>query len=1068
MFVALSCACGSGEMPTSIDVVEATVGDVTIDAENIADSSKDSNILDVPKDTLPLDIQNPDVPPATICASNDDCLSGVCIETPDGKQCATFCITSAACAPGLICVSAQMTGSDVMSVCVHPAPRTCLPCSTTADCVYAFSANKMECVGLLGPHFCLPTCETGICPLGYTCGPDQDGQPVCLPDGGQCNCTALGEGTSGKCGTTNEYGTCSGEFTCTDGEIGDCSASVPKAEECNNEDDDCDGKVDNDVSTKACALTNPYGICPGKTLCIGGNELCLGNAAFPEMCNGLDDDCDGETDEDLAGCRTPVAYPVFASTTRFQPVTITLNAVAPEDKPITGWAIVETPATGTLSEISNDHKVVYTPDTGYTGEISFTYKAGNIAGDSNVAVISVVVLNHAPLAVSQDIVVRTHKTVLITLSASDLDEGDPLTNFFLTSLPTHGTLGQILGNKVTYTSDNCYTGHDELKFRARDGLADSAEGTVSLTVESERLYVDQGVTGGDGKSWATAFDQIADAITDSECEDEIWVAGPYTYKPTTGTDRTVSFMIKNGLKVYGGLATGAATLDGRDFVANETKLSGDIGTVGDAGDNSCSVVMAGGTMTLDGFTIEKGNAGPGCSDNRGGGLFIMNGAGFVVSNCTFVGNSSGEAGGAIYSQSASLTISHCTFRDNVSISGDGGGVYIFSNSPAVVTTISQSNFAGNSGWWRGGGLHIVGSGALVVRESMFIDNSLLHPSYEGGSIFIQGGGLGLTVLIEDSMFVGTKRHDGNYGTNGGAVVLEGNDINVQIARSIFAGNQAVFGGAILQRAGTTLVLTDGLIVGNQASGNGGGIYRTGSSADTLLLNLTVAGNQASIGGGLYVDNGSPKLINSILWGDTGGEVCTLSNCTSGVSVSYSDVSSGYQGTGNINQDPKFVVPTNGTGTWAATPTFDSLLYQTTLTTSDHGWLSNAMTGKFLKPKSTDPRQYPIVVNTASTVTILGNVTDFVASGDAFAIYDYHLQSTSPCKDAGMPHDTTVFDYLDLDADDTYDAGTDLLIRLNGYTPESTDLLMTTDFDGNPRLAPSVNTPRIDIGAYELN
>jgi len=65
-------------------------------------------------------------------------------------------------------------------------------------------------------------------------------------------------------------------------------------------------------------LSTQHGTCPGKSLCIGGTELCLGSYHTPEVCNGMDDDCDGDTDEDLVGCSTPLAYPVFVSTTRFQ------------------------------------------------------------------------------------------------------------------------------------------------------------------------------------------------------------------------------------------------------------------------------------------------------------------------------------------------------------------------------------------------------------------------------------------------------------------------------------------------------------------------------------------------------------------------------------------------------------------------------------------------------------------------------------------------------------------------------------------------------------------------------
>ena len=68
----------------------------------------------------------------------------------------------------------------------------------------------------------------------------------------------------------------------------------------------------------------------------------------------------------------------------------------------------------------------------------------------------------------------------LTLSGSDPD-GDPIT-FATVSSPTHGHLGPIAGNKVTYTPDPNYNGPDSFTFKANDGKADSSAATFSLTV----------------------------------------------------------------------------------------------------------------------------------------------------------------------------------------------------------------------------------------------------------------------------------------------------------------------------------------------------------------------------------------------------------------------------------------------------------------------------------------------------------------------------------------------------------------------------------------------------------
>jgi hypothetical protein len=74
----------------------------------------------------------------------------------------------------------------------------------------------------------------------------------------------------------------------------------PHAEVCNGLDDDCDGVVDEGLGLGA-ACTSGVGACAkqGALVCGGGAVVCSAIAGAPqaESCNGLDDDCDGNTDE---------------------------------------------------------------------------------------------------------------------------------------------------------------------------------------------------------------------------------------------------------------------------------------------------------------------------------------------------------------------------------------------------------------------------------------------------------------------------------------------------------------------------------------------------------------------------------------------------------------------------------------------------------------------------------------------------------------------------------------------------------------------------------------------------
>ena len=59
-------------------------------------------------------------------------------------------------------------------------------------------------------------------------------------------------------------------------------------------------------------------------------------------------------------------------------------------------ALVNGPHHGTLTLNANG-SFTYTPTTGYSGADSFTYKANDGTADSNVATVSLTIVNHAPV-----------------------------------------------------------------------------------------------------------------------------------------------------------------------------------------------------------------------------------------------------------------------------------------------------------------------------------------------------------------------------------------------------------------------------------------------------------------------------------------------------------------------------------------------------------------------------------------------------------------------------------------------------------------------------------------------
>jgi hypothetical protein len=68
------------------------------------------------------------------------------------------------------------------------------------------------------------------------------------------------------------------------------------------------------------------------------------------------------------------------------------------------------------------------------------------------------------------------------------------------------------------------------------------------------IYVKADAGGGnDGSSWLDAYTDLQVALAVAAAGDSIWVAAG-TYKPTAGTSRTATFLMKNGVALIGGFA----------------------------------------------------------------------------------------------------------------------------------------------------------------------------------------------------------------------------------------------------------------------------------------------------------------------------------------------------------------------------------------------------------------------------------------------------------------------------------------------------------------------------------
>ena len=236
------------------------------------------------------------------CQSDADCISGYCIPTPDGYKCTTTCQQE--CPFGWVCAISTSDLPDTIYICVPEFVSLCKPCHTNQDCHAGGGDVSGRCIeyGAAGT-FCSLSCDESDCPEGYLCEKAVDvsgaNSPACVKLDGECKCTQyfIDEGASTSCHTVNDAGSCPGQRSCTAIGLSPCDAQAPATEECNGKDDDCDGETDEELSFPPCEKSNPNGLCLGEYSCIGGSLFCSAEEPKPEACDGVDNDCNGETDE---------------------------------------------------------------------------------------------------------------------------------------------------------------------------------------------------------------------------------------------------------------------------------------------------------------------------------------------------------------------------------------------------------------------------------------------------------------------------------------------------------------------------------------------------------------------------------------------------------------------------------------------------------------------------------------------------------------------------------------------------------------------------------------------------
>jgi len=474
--------------------------------------------------------------------------------------------------------------------------------------------------------------------------------------------------------------------------------------------------------------------------------------------------------------------------------------------------------------------------------------------------------NKTPVAVDGVETIDEDNSFVASLVATDADNNpvNPLTYSIVTA-PSKGAveITNTATGEYKYTPRDDENGEDFFTFKVNDETVDSNTATISILIAP--INDAPKALGRDEKVYRNRDNSLSLSANDVDRDSLLYTI---IERPKNGD---IDLNVNTGTYTY--TVNSNEEKDAFTFKVSDGEFESGIATVNIS-------ISRGDTLDVGANPAYYASIQTAIDNAKNGDIVLVHDKGEPYrENINFKGRAillTSPEGSLPEIKSPSDGTSVVTFNSGESMSSILEGFRITNGKGTIIAT------GDNAGRKAGGGIYCESS-SPTIRKCVISDNSINTDVHFGAGIYCKNAYPSISNCIISN---------NNALTNGGGIYYE--------------------------NSGQISKITNCLIFKNKST-NGGGIYSDSSTVD--ILNCTISMNHAiNNGRGVFFSQESVLTIyNSIIWGNTGGELSTGEiypfDTTSGIKGRYSDVflPNGLKlsGEGNINKAPLFVDDDNG-------------------------------------------------------------------------------------------------------------------------------------------------------------